>query len=64
MLKLLLGRAGTGKTTQVVHRLQEQGMVRHQILMVPEQQSHEMERLLCQEGGNGSSLYAEVLSFK
>ena len=63
MLKLLLGRAGTGKTTQVVHRLQEQGMVRRQILMVPEQQSHEMERLLCQEGGNGSSLYAEVLSF-
>ncbi|MBS7219009.1 MAG: PD-(D/E)XK nuclease family protein [Oscillospiraceae bacterium] len=63
MLKLILGRSGTGKTTAVLTRLTEAGQRRKQVLIVPEQQSHEMERALCRAGGDRVSLYAEVLSF-
>jgi len=63
MLKLILGRAGTGKTAQVLHRLCEQGRERPQVLIVPEQRSHETERALCAAGGSAVSTYAEVLSF-
>ena len=63
MLKLILGRAGSGKTTAVLDRLCKAGRERPQVLMVPEQQSHEAERALCKAGGSGVSLYAEVLSF-
>ena len=63
MLRLILGRAGSGKTTQVLQRLCRGGPDKRQILMVPEQQSHEAERALCRFGGAGVSLYAEVLSF-
>ena len=63
MLKLILGRAGCGKTTAVLSRLCRAGELRPQVLMVPEQQSHEAERALCKMGGDGVSLYAEVLSF-
>ena len=34
-----------------------------QILIVPEQYSHETERALCECGGDTISRYAEVLSF-
>lgn len=63
MLKLMLGRAGTGKTTRVLERLCRAGQDRPQVLIVPEQQSHEAERALCQVGGAQVSRYAEVLSF-
>ena len=63
MLRLLLGRAGTGKTAAVLRRIAASGGERRQVLIVPEQASHEMERRLCAEAGNGASLYAEVLSF-
>lgn len=63
MFKLILGRAGSGKTTAVLRRLVSAGKERPQVLMVPEQQSHEAERALCQAGGPEVSLYAEVLSF-
>ncbi len=63
MLHLMIGRAGCGKTTQLLHRLVEAGRHRPQILLVPEQQSHEMERALCRAGGDTVSLYGEVLSF-
>ena len=63
MLKLILGRAGTGKTTAVLRRLCQAGAERPQVLIVPEQQSHEAERALCRMGGDGVSRYAEVLSF-
>ena len=63
MLKLILGRSGTGKTTAVLNRLTEAGQRRKQVLIVPEQQSHEAERALCRAGGDRVSLYAEVLSF-
>lgn len=63
MLKILIGRSGSGKTTKVLNRICEMGQERLQILMVPEQQSHEMERALCTIGGSKVSLYGEVLSF-
>lgn len=37
--------------------------VQNQILIVPEQYSHEAERALCAAGGDSISRYAEVLSF-
>ena len=64
MLKLILGRAGSGKTTAMIRRACEQGQERPQLMLVPEQQSHETERALCAAGGDGVSLYAEVLSFR
>lgn len=63
MLKLILGRSGAGKSTAVYRRICREGTQRQQILLVPEQNSHEAERKLCQFGGNSVSLYAEVLSF-
>ena len=36
MLKLILGRAGCGKTTTVLKRLCQAGQERRQVLMVPE----------------------------
>lgn len=53
MLKLILGRAGAGKTTAVLKRLCQAGQMRQQVLMVPEQQSHEAERALMPMGGTG-----------
>ncbi len=61
MFKLLLGRAGAGKTTAVLERLCKAGG--GQVLLVPEQQSHEAERSLCAAGGPQINLRAEVLSF-
>ncbi len=63
MLNLILGRSGTGKSTAVYRRICQAGPECPQILIVPEQNSHEAERKLCQVGGNKISLYAEVLSF-
>ena len=63
MFKLILGRAGTGKTTAVLSRLTEAGQRRKQVLIVPEQQSHEAERALCRAGGDRVSLYADCLLY-
>lgn len=63
MLKLILGRAGVGKTTAVLQRMSREGELRPQVLIVPEQLSHETERMLCQTAGNSAALWAEVLSF-
>lgn len=63
MLKLILGRAGTGKTQALLDAIAASGGARPQLLIVPEQHSHHTERRLCAAGGNAVSLYAEVLSF-
>ena len=63
MLTLIIGRAGTGKTEEILRRACARGAQRPQVLLVPEQYSHEMERRLSRTGGAGTSLYAEVLSF-
>ncbi|NCB62285.1 MAG: ATP-dependent nuclease subunit B [Clostridia bacterium] len=63
MLKLMIGRAGSGKSTAILQAIAQSGGVRPQLLIVPEQASHETERRLCAVAGNQASLYAEVLSF-
>ena len=61
MLELLLGRAGTGKTYELLNTIARSE--RPGVLIVPEQHSHAMERQLCALGGNQVSLRSEVLSF-
>lgn len=64
MLKLILGRAKTGKTAAVMEeirrRLDEDAGA---VLLVPEQYSHEAERELLRICGDRLCLGAEVLSF-
>ena len=65
MLRLILGKAGAGKTAAVINEIkasveQKQG---GSLLIVPEQYSHEAERELCACCGDTLSLYAEVMSF-
>lgn len=65
MLRLILGKAGAGKTAAVMEEIRaavEEGRG-GQLLLVPEQYSHEAERELCAACGDGLSLYGEVFSF-
>ncbi len=64
MLKLILGRAKSGKTRSVmeeISRLASRG--EKSVLLVPEQYSHEAEREALRFCGDSLSLHAEVLSF-
>ena len=65
MLRLILGKAGTGKTTAVMAEIRRAVEAHRpgQILLVPEQYSHEAERELCAACGDSLSLYGEVFSF-
>ena len=65
MLRLILGRAGTGKTALMLDELRERVEAGQDggRLIVPEQYSHEAERELAARCGDRASLYAEVLSF-
>lgn len=63
MLHLLLGSAKTGKTTEILRQVGENGTKRMQIILIPEQYSHETERRLCREVGSRSAGFCEVLSF-
>ena len=63
MLQLILGRSGTGKTGTVFERIRAEGARRPQILIVPEQRSHDSERALCERVGAQAALFGEVLSF-
>ena len=65
MLRLIIGRAGTGKTAAVIAEINEavQNGLGRRMLIVPEQYSHEAERELCARCGDSLSLYAEVFSF-
>ncbi|NCC67914.1 MAG: ATP-dependent nuclease subunit B, partial [Clostridia bacterium] len=65
MLKLVLGIAGSGKTSRILGEITENAKLGQagQYLIVPEQYSHEAERELCAAGGDEICLYAEVLSF-
>ncbi|MBQ9853258.1 MAG: PD-(D/E)XK nuclease family protein [Ruminiclostridium sp.] len=63
MLRIVTGRAGCGKTSEVFGRMKTEGGHRSQLLLVPEQASFETERRFCQENGNRAGLYGEVLSF-
>ena len=65
MLRLILGRAGTGKTALLFSEIARRCARKQSgsFLIVPEQYSHEAERELAQRCGDTASLYAEVLSF-
>ena len=63
MLTLVLGRANTGKTTRLLEAMGANAAQAPQLLIVPEQHSHDMERRLCAALGSAASLHTEVLSF-
>ena len=65
MLTILYGPDRTANSMQILDMICEnaQSGVSGQILIVPEQYSHETERALCARGGDTISRYAEVLSF-
>lgn len=65
MLRIIMGKAGTGKSSALMKEIQGAVLRREEgyILLVPEQYSHEAERELCEICGDSLSLYAEVLSF-
>ena len=64
MLRMILGRAGTGKTGQILAEIARRAERREggSFLIVPEQYSHEAERELARRCPDSASLYAEVLS--
>ena len=65
MLRLIIGKAGTGKTAAVIDEIRQavEAQQPGRILLVPEQYSHEAERELCRCCGDSLSRYAEVFSF-
>lgn len=65
MLRIISGKAGTGKSAAVMTEIKAAVAKREggYILLVPEQYSHEAERELCSICGDSLSLYAEVMSF-
>ena len=65
MLRLIIGRAGAGKTAAVIEEIRQAAAEGRggRILLVPEQYSHEAERELCRKCGDTLSLYGEVFSF-
>ena len=65
MLRLICGKAGSGKTAAVINEINEAVKAQQggRLLIVPEQYSHEAERELCRVCGDTLSLYAEVFSF-
>ena len=54
MLRLIIGKAGTGKTAAVIAEIREavEKGLGGQFLLVPEQYSHEAERELCARCGS------------
>ena len=65
MLKLICGPDRLQNSAELIGRICERARAGDggQILIVPEQYSHETERALCAAGGDAVSRYAEVLSF-
>ena len=65
MLRLIIGRAGSGKTSAMIAEIAEAVRCGRggSMLIVPEQYSHEAERELCEKCGDTLSRYAEVFSF-
>ena len=65
MLTLLTGRAGSGKTAEVLEHIKSDVKAGKpgSVFIVPEQYSHEAERELARKCPDSASLYAEVMSF-
>lgn len=64
LLKILIGRAKTGKSEQILEEIRRLGDSSRQILLVPEHASHAAEMDLCRVCGDTASRHAEVLSFR
>lgn len=64
MLKILIGRAKTGKSDRLLQEIKRLGDNSRQILLVPEHASHAAEVDLCRVCGDAASRHAEVLSFR
>lgn len=64
MLKILIGRAKTGKSDRLLQEIRRLGDSSRQILLVPEHASHAAEVDLCRVCGDTASRHAEVLSFR
>ena len=63
MLRFVCGRIKSGKTTRLIERIKN-SPEKEALLIVPEQYSHSIERLLCEICGNSVAAYAEVTSFR
>ena len=65
MLRLIIGKAGAGKTGAIIEEIRQAVAAGRggRMLLVPEQYSHEAERELCRVCGDSLSLYGEVFSF-
>ncbi len=63
-MKLLIGRAGSGKTELLLRQIAENRSNKRQILIVPELASHKYERMLAERTQNTAARYAEVLTFR
>ena len=65
MLRLIIGKAGAGKTGAIIEEIRAAVAAGRggSMLLVPEQYSHEAERELCRVCGDSLSLYGEVFSF-
>lgn len=65
MIRLISGRAKSGKTAVIMNEINERVKrgEKRMLLLVPEQYSHEAERELCSVCGDEMSLHVEVLSF-
>ena len=64
MLTILMGRARSGTSEEVLRRIAALGDESEQILLVPEHASHQAEVDLCRACGPTASRHAEVLSFR
>ncbi len=65
MLQLVLGIAGTGKSTWMMEQIQARAKQKKQsILLVPEQFSSSAETLVLEKLGDAGSAYVDVLSFR
>lgn len=65
MLRIFIGRAGSGKTSAIMREVGKEVRLKRggNIIIVPDQFSFEAERELLLSCGNTASLYAEVIGF-
>ncbi|MDR0905924.1 MAG: PD-(D/E)XK nuclease family protein [Oscillospiraceae bacterium] len=65
MIRIIIGRAGAGKTARIMTEIAELTEKRERsVLIVPEQYSHSAERHLLKFAGDKLSMYGDVLSFR
>ena len=64
MLKLLIGRACSGKSARILREICGLGDASRQILLVPEHASHAAEADVCRACGDTASRHVEALTFK